>query len=307
MPDDRNFVTQHLFEGFEMKDIVFTSQRDGFTGLARPGGAPDPVHVALGVLGQIVVDHVGDVFDMNTPRGHVGGHQNFHAVLLELVHKPETLALGQIAGNAFRRQPVAAQFFGQPLDPGLGIGKNQHPVPVLTFQNAQKERQLAFQTDMNQGLVNVLDRNLLRCNGDEFGQIHVLVGQLEYPVRQGGREKHGLAFFVVRQFAKDKTHIPRKPEIEQAVGFVDDYHLDSGGFEDALFEIVDDATGCADDHIDTLFQGLGLLLIINTADDLGEAQSGVRADQHGLFVNLRSQLPRRGYDDGCGQVGRPVG
>ena len=45
---------------------------------ARPGAAraADTMHIALGNIGQIVVDHVRDVIDIEAARGDIRGHQD---------------------------------------------------------------------------------------------------------------------------------------------------------------------------------------------------------------------------------------
>ena len=41
---------------------------------ARAPSAPDAMHEVFGDLRQIVVHHVGDIIDVNSARGDVGGH-----------------------------------------------------------------------------------------------------------------------------------------------------------------------------------------------------------------------------------------
>ena len=39
-----------------------------------PGRAAHPVDIVLGIARQVVIDHVGDMVDVQTPGGDVGGH-----------------------------------------------------------------------------------------------------------------------------------------------------------------------------------------------------------------------------------------
>ncbi len=87
------------------------------------------------------------------------------------------------------------------------------------------------------------------------------------------------------QLAQDKA-VLCKTQIEQAVRLVDCDDPDTVRLENALFEVVDDASRRANDDIDPFFEDSGLFLVVDPADDLGEGQAGVRSDQHGLFVNL---------------------
>src|SRR6185503_4550435 len=56
--------------------LVPVDQRDRDAGLARAAGTADAVHVGLIVLGDLVVDDVGDVVDVDAPRGDVGGDEH---------------------------------------------------------------------------------------------------------------------------------------------------------------------------------------------------------------------------------------
>ena len=40
------------------------------------GGAPDAVHIGIGVIGDVIVDHVRDAFYVQSPRGDVGSDQD---------------------------------------------------------------------------------------------------------------------------------------------------------------------------------------------------------------------------------------
>ena len=52
--------------------------------LPGPAGAADPVDIGLGHLGQVVVEHVGQLLDVQAPGGDVGGHQHPDRAVLEV-------------------------------------------------------------------------------------------------------------------------------------------------------------------------------------------------------------------------------
>jgi len=70
---------------------------DRATGASDATGAADPVHVGIGGIGDVVVDDVGDVLDVQPPGGDVGGDQQTDAVLLEGDHHAVALALAHVA------------------------------------------------------------------------------------------------------------------------------------------------------------------------------------------------------------------
>jgi len=90
-----------------VKNILLAGEGDGLAGFTGACRAADAVNVVLGVLGNIVIDHVADVLHVDAARGHVGGHQDFELSALEMLHQFETLALGQVPGDAFGGKPLA--------------------------------------------------------------------------------------------------------------------------------------------------------------------------------------------------------
>lgn len=63
-------------------------QGNGMAVLARPAGAADAVHIVLGHVGQVEVDHMGQLVDVDAAGGDVGGHQHPHLAALELRQGP---------------------------------------------------------------------------------------------------------------------------------------------------------------------------------------------------------------------------
>ena len=59
--------------------LVVADEGDGSTALASPTCAADAMHVRHWVIRCLVVDHVGDVIDINAARCHIGGHQDVYS------------------------------------------------------------------------------------------------------------------------------------------------------------------------------------------------------------------------------------
>ena len=70
-------------------------QREAF--LAGAAGAADAVHVLLGLVGDVDVDHALQLRDVEAARGHVGGHQHRAAAVGELDQHLVAVALLEVA------------------------------------------------------------------------------------------------------------------------------------------------------------------------------------------------------------------
>ncbi len=77
--------------------------------------------------------------------------------------------------------------------------------------------------------------------------------------------------------------------------------------EHMLLEVIDDAAGRADQHVDAFLQNAPLLFVIHSAENDRQLQSGVFADAHGVGMNLHGEFARRRDDDGARCILRPIG
>ncbi len=84
-----------------------------------------------------------------------------------------------------------------------------------------------------------------------------------------------------------------KPEIEHAVGLVQHQHLDRAQVEHVLLEVVDDATGRADQDVDAVLDGLALAVVAGAAVDHANLEAGVRGQHAGILVDLDGQFAGR--------------
>ena len=66
--DDLQFHADQPLDSSKVSQLVVIAERDGNAGRASPTRAPDSVHVGLGNVGHVVVDHVGDLVRVDAAR-----------------------------------------------------------------------------------------------------------------------------------------------------------------------------------------------------------------------------------------------
>ena len=76
-------LLEQRFDGSEHRRFVGADQRDGFAGGAGAAGAADAVDVVFGDDGQVEIDDLRQVVDVQPAGGDVGGNQNLHFTGLE--------------------------------------------------------------------------------------------------------------------------------------------------------------------------------------------------------------------------------
>ena len=184
-----------------------------------PAGTTAAVGVDFDLVGQAVIDHVGNLTHVNTARGYVGGDKQLEIPLAKTLHHPVAVALGKIAVQGIGVIAVPDHLLGDLLGFRLGTAKDQavnagigihHPfqgrIPVIG------PAQIILMFDVDVGLVHVAGAQLFRVG-------HVVSGNGPHLVGHGGGEQpdglaivHGAEYFVQGVL---ETHV------QHFVGFVE--------------------------------------------------------------------------------------
>ena len=100
------------FKAADVPAFLRCDQRNRHAALTGATGAPDAVHVRLGVLRRVVVEHMRNAIDIQAARGNVGGHQHVDLMPAEPVQHVLTGALAQMATEGFGRKAAQRQLIG---------------------------------------------------------------------------------------------------------------------------------------------------------------------------------------------------
>ena len=124
---------QKLLDTVEKFALILAHQRNCVAFGAGTAGAADPMNIILRRRGQLKVDHMRQVFNVESARGHVGRHQHADHSFLEFRQRLGALRLGLIAVNGRCSNAVAFQLLRQAAGTMLGANKNQYLFQVLRF------------------------------------------------------------------------------------------------------------------------------------------------------------------------------
>src|SRR5690554_2538910 len=89
----RQLVLNVILDFRQRKGILFTDETDRHASSARTPGTTDAVDVVLGVLGQGIIDHVTDIFNVNATPRHIGRYQDLHRAFAEAFQRLDALIL----------------------------------------------------------------------------------------------------------------------------------------------------------------------------------------------------------------------
>src|SRR4029078_8162196 len=71
--------------------ILGGDEADGITDGECAPGAADPVDVVLRVHGEVEIHHVGDAFNVDAPRGDIGGDEDAHGAVFKVLQGAQAL------------------------------------------------------------------------------------------------------------------------------------------------------------------------------------------------------------------------
>ena len=85
------------FDTAKLGILAGVDEGNGHTLLACPAGSANAMNVFLGIPWQIVVEYMGNTFNIQSPGGNIRSYQYLELGLPELLQYIGTLKLGQIS------------------------------------------------------------------------------------------------------------------------------------------------------------------------------------------------------------------
>ena len=197
-----------------------------------------------------------EVLHVESAGGDVGGHEQLHIVLAELLHGEVALLLAQVAVERFGVVAVLDEFVGNLLrlqfcaaeDDGVDVG-------IIVHDTFQCEI-LVPGTHHVVDVVDVLGALVARADDDLLIFVKVALGDALNLPAHGGGEEQGVA--LLGQMFEDGIDAVGKAHVEHFVGLVEDhvFHVVEFGYT-ALNE-VDEASRCGDNDLYAMAQGVDL-------------------------------------------------
>ena len=135
------------------------------------------MHVIFRYVGQFVVDHVGQLFDIEATGGNISGHKYTDLALFKVAKSPGACILGFVSVDRIGNQAVALELLADPVGSMLGTGKDQYLSPVVRANHVGEELQLATTVHRVDDLGHALSRRVLTCDLDQAGVVEQVFGE----------------------------------------------------------------------------------------------------------------------------------
>ncbi|MCF0088374.1 hypothetical protein B0E37_03445 [Streptomyces sp. MH192] len=190
----------------------------------------------------------------------------------------------------------------------LGATEDHRESAALGLQYPRDHLRLVHGVRAVDELLDVGQRHALalrRGGADVRGLRHVAAGQGDDGAGHGRGEEHGLP--AGRQHADDLLDVGEEAEVQHLVGLVEDQAAHVREVQLLLPGQVEQSAGGADDHVDTLLQGLDLRLVGTSAVDRGDAHVAHLAGGQQVVGDLDAQFAGGHHDEGLRGVGDVLG
>ncbi|CRM98815.1 hypothetical protein [Pseudomonas sp. 34 E 7] len=245
-------------------------------------------------VGQLEVDHVRQLVDVQAAGGDIGGDQDAYGTGLEVSQGLGACVLALVTVDGNGGEAMLVQVFGQAVGAVLGAGEHQHLFPRAVGDQVRQQRALVAGGQAEDPLFDTLDRGVGRRDFDALRVVQQLAGQGSDVLGERCREQQVLTFG--RQAGEHFFHVMDKAHVEHAVGFVqhEDFHV--GQIDAALAAQVEQTTRACHQHVDTTGHGLNLRVHADAAEDAGADELQVAGIQLEAVVHLGGEFAGGGQD-----------
>ncbi len=177
------------------------------------------MHITFGFIGQLVIDDVSYIVDVNSTRSDVGCDKHPRTSFLEIIKRTLPGILGLVAVKGLSANAIAHQVFHHPIRATLGAREHNNPLKIWRREQFGQTSTLCSGCKVMNPLFNSIDRNTFRRNFHPLGFKQNLTCEPSYLLWHRRGEQQGLT--LVWQLRNDATHIVDEPHIKHAISLVE--------------------------------------------------------------------------------------
>ena len=274
--------------------FIQADQADRLAAGARAACAANAVHVVFRHVGDFKVHDVRQVFDVDTARSNVCGHQSADLAAFEASQRLSAGRLAFVAVQGHGLDAVFGQEVGHIVRAKLGAREHQHLAPVVLLDDVQQHVFFLAAAHRVDHLRDALHRGVAGRDLDALGVLEQVGGQLADLVAEGGREQQALLVF--RHKGQHFFLVMDEAHVQHAVGFVEHQNFNAGQVQKALTLQIEQAAGCGHQNVHALFDLADLRVHAHATKDHGGVELQVFAViAHRLF-DLSGQFAGGGED-----------
>jgi len=241
----------------------FVTKRIGQAFFSSTSGAADAVNIDFGFVGQIEVEDVGNVVDIDASAGDVGSDKNEHLAVPEILQRPGSGGLAFVTMNGIGWNPDCRELFCQTIRAVFCSCEHNTASHHLAFEQIDEKRSFVFFLHEGHVLFNAVRGRFFRTDVNANRVVKHLAGEGGDAVGHRGAEEQVLT--TGGHQVLNAVDIVAESHVEHAVGFIKNKMLNPTQIHVALVVQVQQATGCCNEQIHASAKGFDLGRLAHSA------------------------------------------
>ena len=231
---------------------------DGCAGASSTACTARAVGVALYVVGESVVDDMGEFVNVKTTSCHVSCHKKLHAMLTELLHGEVTLSLREFAMERLCIVAILNEFVRYLLSLHTSAAEYDSVDLWIVVGNTLQGIVLVARAYHIIYMIDVLCTFIAASHHDFLGIGEVVLGDALYLLAHSSREEKCIS--IRWYILEDGIDALGKAHIEHLVSLIEDHGVHIVERHHMALDQVDKSPGCSDDDVNAIAQGIYLAL-----------------------------------------------
>lgn len=235
------------FDGFQVLFVNLGDECDGVAFFPCSSGSADAVDVAFGVAGNVVVDDVGDVVNVQSSGRDVGGDEDAVPSAVEVFDDAVASCLAESGVDAAASVASLVEDVAESFGPVFGVDENHDFAVLCFFEDFEQLAEFLFSVNADDFLSDVFDGYFVGLQQQVFWVVHVFLRDVDNFFRHGCGEEKGLPLFG--HDVQDFGHVVDEAHVEHAVCFVEYGESDVVDVDGVAFEVVEQASWRANGNL----------------------------------------------------------
>ena len=229
-------------------DVLITTVEEGggATSVSSTTSTTDTVNIVIDVGGEIVVDDVGNIGDIETTGSDSSGNHNGSATLTESLEGHFTFPLGSVTVNRCGRVVIGDEVVREDVGHPLGLDEYKSQATLrLHGKDVQEDRAFIMVLNIFDLLGDIFGGGANAANGEEDIVLEEILSEDLDVAREGSAEHEGLAFVDTRHIfsLNDTTDLMFETHVKHAVCLVKDKVTDVGKADTTALDEINKASG----------------------------------------------------------------
>lgn len=294
-------LLQEINQVADNTPVTTVEESSGDTSVTGTTSTTDTVNIVIDVGGQVVVDDVGNIGDIETTSSNSSGNKDRATARAEHFQSTLTLTLGTITVDSGGGETLVEKEVGQGVGHTLGFDEDEgQTASAVRVEDIQEDGALVVVLNVFNLLGDVLRGRTDTADGQEDVVLQEVASQHLDVTGEGGRKHQRLAVVHVGHILAfhNAANLGLETHVQHTIGLIENQVLDVDQRDAATLDKIDKTTRSSNQKITSALD------LAELGADIGTTVHNTRADPRavgelaGLIENLGNKLTGGGENEG---------